>query len=190
MYPSCVFRGSKWWICMYIMSRLMVINIRLGHLFAISKVAKSQLFILLFLTGWWSCITLYIGKFLACTDWPMLSWWLLMLWRQICTKSSHTNSAMSAAWYEHWKQTIVNLTTLSSVVDHCHYDNLRCHQWRQSCQIDELLFSVNHITQKWSCTYCIVAIKQTMAGRSTSRRFLCYYQFRFLSVFKRAVSVL
>ena len=24
----------------------------------------------------------------------------------------------------------------------CHSDNLRCHQWRQSCQIDNLLFSV------------------------------------------------
>ena len=54
----------------------------------------------------------------------------------------------------HWKQKIISLTILSSLavmtklsnwwsfVFSVIYDNLLCHQWCQSCQIDELLFSL------------------------------------------------
>ena len=31
----------------------------------------------------------------------------------------------------------------------CHDDNLWCHQWRQSCQIDDHLFSAFTIPQSW-----------------------------------------
>ena len=34
----------------------------------------------------------------------------------------------------------------------CRNDNLRCHQWRQTCQIDDLLFSVNKCG---SFSYCV-----------------------------------
>ena len=36
----------------------------------------------------------------------------------------------------HWKQRIVNLT----ICAHCDY--IRCHQWQQSCQNDNIMFSV------------------------------------------------
>ena len=167
MTSSCVFRGNKWWICMYIMSRLMVINIRLGHLFAISKLAKSQLFILFLFPGLWSCITLYIGKFLACTDWPVLSWWFLMIWRQIGTRPSHADSAMTIQCHMNTKNNdrqYDNFVVTGGTVS-CHYDNLRCHQWRQSCEIDDLLFQRTILRNIYtSCAYCITAIKQTMAG--------------------------
>ena len=36
-----------------------------------------------------------------------------------------------------------NLVVTGGTVS-CHSDNLRCHQWRRSCQSDDLLFSVNY----------------------------------------------
>ena len=42
---------------------------------------------------------------------------------------------------EHWKQKVANLVVTGVTVSRRH-DNIRCHQWRQSCQIDDLLFSV------------------------------------------------
>ena len=44
----------------------------------------------------------------------------------------------------HWKQEIVNLTTfvVTCGTVSCHNDKLQCHQWWQSCQIDDLLFSL------------------------------------------------
>ena len=45
----------------------------------------------------------------------------------------------------HWKQNIVNLTILSPLVATygvSYYDNLWCHQWRKSCEINDILFSM------------------------------------------------
>ena len=42
----------------------------------------------------------------------------------------------------------------------CLYDNLRCHQWQQSCQIDDRLFSVNDCPVVWRiCAHRV--LKQT-----------------------------
>ena len=32
----------------------------------------------------------------------------------------------------------------------CRYDNLQCLRWWQCCQIDDILFSVNGLTNRWS----------------------------------------
>ena len=42
--------------------------------------------------------------------------------------------------YGQFDNFVVNGGTVS-----CHYDNLWCHQWRQSCQLDDFLLSVNDI---------------------------------------------
>ena len=59
-------------------------------------------------------------------------------------------------WACHWKQKIVNLMIFfTSGAVSCHYHNLRYHQWWQSCQINELLFSVWWcIISPWK-TYCM-----------------------------------
>ena len=42
----------------------------------------------------------------------------------------------------HWKlKSSIDFVVTGGTVS-CHIDNLRCHQWWQSCQIDNLLFSV------------------------------------------------
>ena len=54
----------------------------------------------------------------------------------------------SCRWTETVSMILKSLKTIGRQFDNfvvtggsCHHDNLRCHQWRQSCRIDNLLFS-------------------------------------------------
>ena len=49
--------------------------------------------------------------------------------------------------HEHWKKgrRFDNFVVNGGGTISCHSDNLQCHQWRQSCQFDGLLFSVESV---------------------------------------------
>ena len=49
-------------------------------------------------------------------------------------------SPLDATVTENKRSSIWQIVITGGTVS-CHNDNLRCHQWRQSCQIDDLLFS-------------------------------------------------
>ena len=58
----------------------------------------------------------------------------------------------SCRWTETVSMILKSLKTIGRQFDNfvvtggsCHHDNLRCHQWRQSCRIDNLLFSAIRI---------------------------------------------
>ena len=62
----------------------------------------------------------------------------------------------------------------------CHFDNLRCHQWRQSYQIDDLLFSVNRKVVRMTALVATGDVEAstspvtTRAATVTTSPFLCW----------------
>ena len=44
----------------------------------------------------------------------------------------------------------------------CHYDNLRCHQSQQSCQIDDLLFSLKIIDNTFADIYSCILLNMKL----------------------------
>ena len=71
----------------------------------------------------------------------------------------YTENKRSSIW-----QLVVTGGTVS-----CRNDNLRCHQWRQSCQIDNLLFSVYTHTAI-SLAIPLIMIPYTLNRRDLSRQ--------------------
>ena len=59
----------------------------------------------------------------------------------------------------------------------CRHDNLRCHQWRQSCQIDDLLFSVNDFINRSSHILASQPIGLTRISSYHLRKWLTYTLF-------------
>ena len=59
----------------------------------------------------------------------------------------------------------------------CRHDNLRCHQWRQSCQIDDLLFSVNDFINRSAHILASQPIGLTRISSYHLRKWLTYTLF-------------
>ena len=78
--------------------------------------------------------------------WYFLYFIMIRCWLVLACHSRLPPPNYSILFYWCLPQTLKKFTTLSSLCTvSCHNDKLHQHQWWQSCQIDDLLFSVKNV---------------------------------------------